>query len=93
MRSFLYDNVYRNRLVHREFEKAQNVINDLYLFFLEHEFPKGSESACPKRQAPGSNKEEKQLHRAVCDFIAGMTDRYALDLYSQIFLPKPWSVM
>ena len=93
MRSFLYDNVYRNRLVHREFEKAQNVINDLYLFFLEHEFPDSSEPACPKRQAPASAEEEKQLHRTVCDFIAGMTDRYALDLYSQIFLPKPWSVM
>ncbi len=93
MRSFLYDNVYRNRLVHSEFEKAQNVISDLYLFFLEHEFPVGSEPACPKRQAPASAKEKKQLHRSVCDFIAGMTDRYALDLYSHIFLPKPWSVM
>jgi dGTPase len=29
----------------------------------------------------------------VCDFIAGMTDRYALTLYSQIFMPKPWSVL
>jgi len=31
--------------------------------------------------------------RAACDFVAGMTDRYALDLYKNIFLPKPWSVM
>ncbi|MDH3776856.1 MAG: hypothetical protein OER59_07350, partial [Desulfobulbaceae bacterium] len=30
---------------------------------------------------------------AVCDFVAGMTDRYALDLYKEIFLPKPWAVM
>jgi dGTPase len=93
MRSFLFDNVYRNQLVHSEFEKAQNVISDLYMFFLEHELPHGLESACKKRKAPASNKEEKQLHRLVCDFIAGMTDRYALDLYSTIFLPKPWSVL
>ena len=31
--------------------------------------------------------------KMVCDFIAGMTDRYALDIYTNIFLPKPWSVM
>ncbi|MDX1775332.1 MAG: hypothetical protein R3297_01995, partial [Desulfobulbales bacterium] len=35
----------------------------------------------------------EKIHRHVCDFIAGMTDRYALDLYQEIFLPKPWSVM
>lgn len=93
LRSFLYDNVYRNRLVHSEFEKAQNVINDLYLFFLEHEFPVGPEPVCAKRTLPSTPKEEKQLHRLVCDFIAGMTDRYALDLYSHIFMPKPWSVL
>jgi dGTPase len=93
MRSFLYDNVYRNRLVHSEFEKAQNVIGDLYLFFLEHEFPGSDpEPICAKRTSPKTAAEEKRLHRLVCDFIAGMTDRYALDLYSHIFLPKPWSV-
>ncbi|WP_417910940.1 deoxyguanosinetriphosphate triphosphohydrolase [Candidatus Electronema sp. PJ] len=93
MRSFLYAKVYRNQLVHSEFEKAQRLISELYLFFLEHEFPVGSEPVCPKRRQPVSAAEEKRLHRLVCDFIAGMTDRYALDLYSQIFMPKPWSVM
>uniref|UniRef100_UPI004055F55D deoxyguanosinetriphosphate triphosphohydrolase n=1 Tax=Candidatus Electronema sp. TaxID=2698783 RepID=UPI004055F55D len=92
MRTFLYDNVYRNQLVHSEFEKAQRLISELYLYFLEHEFPAGPET-CPKRRPPADTKEEKRLHRLVCDFIAGMTDRYALDLYSQIFMPKPWSVL
>jgi dGTPase len=93
MRSFLYENVYRNRLVHSEFEKAQRLISELYLYFLEHEFPVASEPSCPKRRPPATSSEEKRLHRLVCDFIAGMTDRYALDLYSNIFMPKPWSVM
>ena len=93
LRTFLYDNVYRNPLVHSEFEKAQNVINDLYAFFLEYEFPQGANPVYIKRRPLGSPAEEKQLHRFVCDFIAGMTDRYALDLYSHIFMPKPWSVM
>lgn len=93
MRSFLYDKVYRNQLVHSEFEKAQRVISELYLYFLEHECPSGQNAHCAKRKPPANAKEEKRLHRLVCDFIAGMTDRYALDLYSQIFMPKPWSVM
>ena len=93
LRTFLYDNVYRNRLVHNEFEKAQKIIRDLYMFFLEHELPNGDKDVFAKRIAPVSAREEKRLHRNVCDFIAGMTDRYALGLYSRIFMPKPWSVL
>lgn len=93
LRSFLYDNVYRNHLVHNEFEKAQKIIRDLYMFFLEHEFPGGSAEPFAKRTSVNNGGEEKRLHRHVCDFIAGMTDRYALGLYSQIFMPKPWSVL
>ncbi|MCI5132146.1 MAG: deoxyguanosinetriphosphate triphosphohydrolase, partial [Candidatus Electrothrix sp. EH2] len=38
LRNFLYNKVYRNELVHNEFEKAQNIINELYGFFLEYDF-------------------------------------------------------
>ena len=93
LRAFLYDHVYRNWRVHAEFEKAQRVIRDLYGFFLEHEFPDGSVSTCVRRRPVSSEEEEKKRHRRVCDFIAGMTDRYALDLYELIFIPKPWSVL
>jgi len=92
LRGFLYDNVYRNWRVHNEFEKAQRIIRDLYAFFLEHEFPNKGPGECPPRPKAESEKEEKKRHRQVCDFIAGMTDRYALGLYKLIFLPKPWSV-
>ena len=33
--------------------------------------------------------EERRRHRQVCDFIAGMTDRYAIALYTQLFMPRP----
>ncbi len=94
LRGFLYDNVYRNYRVHNEFEKAQRIIRDLYAYFLKREFPvHGVGRCCQKRETVGSAAEEEKLHRRVCDFIAGMTDRYALDLYSSIFMPKPWSVL
>lgn len=94
LRTFLYDNVYRNQLVHSEFEKAQRIIRDLYAYFLEHEFPQGDvASCCSLRPAPFTESNQRKRHRRVCDFIAGMTDRYALALYSQIFMPKPWTVL
>ena len=94
LRSFLYDNVYRNHRVHNEFEKAQRIIRDLYGFFLEHEPPEDGIGSCYRaRQPVHSPEEERRRHLQVCDFIAGMTDRYALALYAQIFTPKPWSVI
>jgi dGTPase len=93
LRTFLYDNVYRSRLVHSEFEKAQKLIRDLYMFFLEQELPNGSGNRFAVRVPAETPEAEKRLHRQVCDFIAGMTDRYALDLYKEIFMPAPWSVL
>ena len=93
LRSFLYNKVYRNERVHNEFEKAQNIINELYGFFLEYEFSDNREHPFIERPPVRGDKARKQLHRQVCDFIAGMTDRYALGIYRHIFLPKPWSVL
>ncbi len=93
LRSFLYENVYRDDLVHNEFEKAQKIIHDLYNFFMEHELPHRLDEPFVRRRQVHNAQENKHLHRHVCDFIAGMTDRYALGLYSHIFMPKPWSVL
>jgi dGTPase len=84
LRSFLYENVYETNKVHEDFLKAMKVVKELYGYFLENGLPKDQEAE--EYNASGD-------HRAVCDFVAGMTDRYALDLYQKIFLPKPWAVM
>ncbi|MFZ5799058.1 MAG: deoxyguanosinetriphosphate triphosphohydrolase [Desulfobulbaceae bacterium] len=92
LRMFLYDNVYRNYRVHGEFVKAQKIIRELYTFFLRHEFPCGSPSFSETGELAAREEDRTPPHRQVCDFIAGMTDRYALDLYTHIFMPKPWNV-
>lgn len=92
LRMFLYDNVYRNYRVHNEFVKAQKIIRELYDYFLEHEFPGGETDPKEPGGYPIRQQKDANLHRQVCDFIAGMTDRYALGLYSHIFIPKPWNV-
>ena len=84
LRSFLYDNVYESNTVHDDFIKAMKVIRELYGYFLENGLPNDENS---------SPDEDKPDHRQVCDFVAGMTDRYAMDLYGNIFLPKPWGVV
>ncbi len=92
LRTFLYENVYRFYLVHKEFEKAQRIIRDLYGYCLANGLVKRRgnnwEVAVERTEWP----DEKKAHRRVCDFIAGMTDRYALGLYEHLFLPKPWTV-
>jgi dGTPase len=84
LRSFLYENVYETSKVHNDFIKAKRVVRELYLHFFE----KGV-----SEDHGGSDNDTDGKHRAACDFVAGMTDRYALALYQEIFLPKPWSVM
>jgi dGTPase len=84
LRAFLYENVYETHKVHDDFIKAMKVVRELYHYFLENGLP---------REVVGPAANSRGDHRAVCDFVAGMTDRYALDLYQDIFLPKPWAIM
>lgn len=84
LREFLFERVYYHPLVREDFQKAKRVISDLYFKFLEDEELFIKETDYTFESAP---KE-----RVVCDFIAGMTDRYALNLYKRLFLPKPWMI-
>ena len=90
LRMFLYENVYRYYRVHNDFEKAQRIIRDLYGYFMENGI--GRFNGREWEPSPqGSWENEAQACRQVCDFIAGMTDRYAMRIYEHIFLPKPWN--
>ncbi len=82
LRAYLYRNVYENEATHREFEKATKILSELYYYFLEHPDIVSDELAC------GQGADRARL---ACDFVAGMTDRYALRVYEDIFLPKPWA--
>ncbi len=92
LRSFLYDNVYRNLLVHREFEKAQRIITELYAYFLEHGLVRRAGDDWAIAAGDCDWPDEKSGHRRVCDYIAGMTDNYAIGVYEHLFMPSPWSV-
>ncbi len=82
LRDFLYQRVYDNLDVHGDFIKASKVISELFERLMTNdEFFAAQVGPLP---------EPRDRARAVADYIAGMTDRYALTLYEQTFLPRPW---
>jgi len=84
LRDFLYEMVYDTTLVHGDFVKCSKIIKDLYEYFLSNpdEFLKET----------GRKDFYDDQANCVCDFIAGMTDRYAFNLFEKIFLPLPWNM-
>lgn len=84
LRDFLYTNVYESQVIRSEFIKAKKILKDLYGYYLDH-------LAEVFIDIPIEKKLSK--HRMVCDFIAGMTDRFALMTYERIFLPQQWNVL
>jgi len=82
LRDWLHINVYRAISVEDEFRKASRVLRELFLYFVDkpEELP-----AYGGRIEDGYGKET-----AVTDFLAGMTDRYAMNLYQKLFFPQPW---
>lgn len=84
LRSFMFANVYKNSIAKAEEAKAKALIEKLYLYFLRNPDKMPEEY---KKIMAKFNKE-----RAVCDYIAGMTDVYAVNLYNELFIPKGWKI-
>ncbi|MDL1958935.1 MAG: deoxyguanosinetriphosphate triphosphohydrolase [Deltaproteobacteria bacterium] len=89
LRAFLYDNVYRAPQVHGEFEKAKKILFDLYEYFLKNKdaFIRENTRMFEEQAVEIDDDDNTPYERRVCDFIAGMTDRYVQNLYSRIFIP------
>ncbi|MEE4357610.1 MAG: deoxyguanosinetriphosphate triphosphohydrolase [Desulfococcaceae bacterium] len=87
LRQFLYDNVYRSDKVHKEFVKAKKILSELYHFFLENS--SRLEQELIHMEMDHLMKNGQTYEQVVCDFIASMTDRYAMNLYTRLFFPSP----
>jgi len=82
LRDFMFENVYKNPKAKSEEEKAKRVIHELFEYYLSHTEQLTGEYA---KYLAIDGKE-----RAVADYIAGMTDNYAVSEYMRIFVPKAW---
>ena len=86
LRHFLYENVYRSAKVHREFVKAKKILSELYAHLLENESAMQKELGTMGMYGCSNHFQPKE--RLVCDLLASMTDRYAMNLYRRIFFPS-----
>jgi len=77
LRTFLFDNVYLSPRAKEEEPKAFGVVKSLFMYYLEH-----------PDELPG--EEATDLVQRVTDHIAGMTDRYAIGTYEELFVPVSW---
>jgi dGTPase len=86
LRDFLYARVYENPVVHEEFQKAQRLLQDLWEWCTE------DAARCGQRFGIAPRAGEPP-ERAVADFLSGMTDRFALETWEALFVPRPWAIV
>jgi dGTPase len=83
LRDFLFQEVYENPIILKEVSKAKKILENLYHYYRDH-----TESIPKLFLDVNENKVE-----AVVDYISGMSDRYALWVYSEIFIPKNFNIL
>lgn len=84
LRSFMFEHVYRNPVAKGEESKARRIIQELYLHYISH-----------PEQLPEDFQPQLDLEgmpRVVCDYVAGMTDKYAVYKFEEIYVPTAWSI-
>lgn len=82
LHEFMFKHVYYNPIAKHEEEKAQDLLVRLYRYYIDNI------KKLPENYKAIADKFDK--HRAVCDYISGMSDGYAIDLYRELFVPKEW---
>ncbi len=86
LRNFMFENVYRNPVAKSEEGKAVDMIQNLYGYYVDH-IEKLPEEYLRMMQINGDSKEQ-----VICDYIAGMTDNYAVKKFQEIFIPESWKI-
>ena len=82
LRDFLFQNVYTNPVAKREEAKSREMLIKLFEFYTKR----------PEKMPETYRKhiDDEGVERCVADFLAGMTDRYAIETYNDLFVPKIW---
>ena len=84
LRSFMFEKVYRSPIAKGEESKAKDMLCRMFEYYLTYP------EAIPEDFHPQLSFEG--IERTVCDYIAGMTDNYAVDKFTEIFIPMGWNV-
>ena len=84
LRRFLFENVYQNPVAKGEETKAIGMIQNLYAYYLDHM------DQIPRQYLDMTREGKATKERVVCDYIAGMTDSYAVKKFQEYFIPESW---
>lgn len=84
LRNFMFERVYKNPKAKGEEAKARDILKQLYDYYVHHP------NAIPADFRPQLDFDG--MERTVCDYIAGMTDKYAMYKYEELFIPLAWQV-
>ena len=86
LRAFMFENVYKNPVAKGEEEKAINMVTNLYEYYRRHI------QLLPDQFLEMLEEEGGTPERIVCDYIAGMTDTYAIKKFEEYFIPESWKI-
>lgn len=86
LRKFMFENVYKNSVAKQEESKAIEMVRKLYFYYYE-QLDKLPNEYLRRMQLFGDSKEQ-----VICDYIAGMTDNYAVKVFQEIFIPESWKI-
>ena len=86
LRAFMFENVYKNPVAKGEEEKAINMVTNLYEYYWKHIRLLPDQFLEMLEEAGGTPE------RIVCDYIAGMTDTYAIKKFEEYFIPESWKI-
>ena len=86
LRKFMFENVYHNPVAKREENKAVELVKNLYGYYMDH-VEKLPHEYYSRMELYGDAKEQ-----VICDYIAGMTDNYAVKKFQEIFIPESWKI-
>lgn len=84
LRIFMFQKVYLGSEAKQEEGKARRLVTDLFLHFMEN--------PAKMQEVWGDRYDAANHTQHVVDYVAGMTDRYAIRVYEDIFIPKPWTI-
>ena len=86
LRQWMFDHVYCSDIPKAEEEKAKQLIVFLYQYYCSHV------DRLPREYQIMMEERNEKKERVVCDYIAGMSDRYAIDKFEELFIPQAWKV-
>lgn len=84
MRKYMFENVYTNPKAKGEEKKAENILKELFQYYMDHP------ELLPNEYIERMWQTGETQERSVCDYIAGMTDQYAIAKFQEFFVPVSW---